>query len=317
MIRLLRKFVLRNFIIAVVSISAFTYGQAAPSRPLESASSVKPVKPVQPAPSSISDAIQPLDEDPPVDPASLVPDLPPLPAAKATLIGGTVERLDRVQDELTIRAFGGGKVKTLFDPRTRVLRDGKPVSTEDLKVGDRIYADTILVDGNVFARTIRLSGANPEGEGQGVVLSYRHDSGELVVRDLLSPRPMKLRLNSSSRILRGNQRVSTNELVPGTLVSLQFQPHSGGPSIVRELSILITPGTEFTFTGRVTFLDLRNGLLVVTSLADHKTYEVHFNPSGMQLSPDLREGADVTVLTRYDGEQYVARGMTVEPNRSK
>ena len=54
------------------------------------------------------------------DPASLLPDLPPVPRAKATLIGGTVERLDRVRERVTVRVFGGGRMSVLYDPRTRV-----------------------------------------------------------------------------------------------------------------------------------------------------------------------------------------------------
>jgi hypothetical protein len=252
-----------------------------------------------------------------VDPASLIPDLPSLPKAKASLIGGNIGHLDRVRDELTIRVFGGGHVKTLFDPRTHVLRDGKPISTEDLKPGERVYVDTILVNGQIFARNIRVSGSNPQGQGQGVVLSYHPENGDLLVRDLLSPKPMKLRVNSSSKILRNGQQASTRDLVPGTLLALRFEPEPHGESVAREISILITPGTQFTFSGRVSFLDLRTGLLVVTSSADHKPYEIHFDPSALQLNPNLHEGSEVTVLTRYDGNQYVARGLTVESNSPK
>src|SRR5579864_8011655 len=38
-----------------------------------------------------------------IDPASLLPDLPPLPKAKASLIGGTIGRLDRVRDQITVQ----------------------------------------------------------------------------------------------------------------------------------------------------------------------------------------------------------------------
>ena len=43
-----------------------------------------------------------------VDPATLLPDLPPLPQQKATLVGGTVDRIDLVRDRVTVRLFGGG-----------------------------------------------------------------------------------------------------------------------------------------------------------------------------------------------------------------
>src|SRR5260370_29398898 len=43
-----------------------------------------------------------------VDPLSLVPDLPKLPPAKASLIGGNIGKLDRVRDQITVQVFGGG-----------------------------------------------------------------------------------------------------------------------------------------------------------------------------------------------------------------
>lgn len=252
-----------------------------------------------------------------VDPASLIPDLPSLAKTKASLIGGSIGHLDRVRDELTVRVFGGGRVKALFDPRTHVTRDGKTILTEDLKTGERVYVDTILENGQIFARNIRVGGSNPEGTGQGVVLSYRAEDGALVVRDLLSPGPMKLRVTSSSKILRNGQEASTRDLTPGTLLDLKFEPQPHGESVAREISILITPGTQFSFSGRVTFLDLRTGLLVVTSSADHKNYEIHFDPSRLQIGQNLHEGTAVTVLTTYDGNQYVARGLTVESDSGK
>src|SRR4051812_37430222 len=57
-----------------------------------------------------------------VDPATLLPDLPPVPKADATLVGGTIDRIDSVRDKITVRLFGGGKQSVLFDPRTRIYR---------------------------------------------------------------------------------------------------------------------------------------------------------------------------------------------------
>src|SRR5258708_16856552 len=87
-----------------------------------------------------------------LDPASLLLDLPSLPPAKATLVGGTVERLDRVQDRVTLQVFGGGKMKIVFDPPTRIYRDGAPASAAALRRRARIYVDTLLLRGTIFAR---------------------------------------------------------------------------------------------------------------------------------------------------------------------
>jgi hypothetical protein len=308
------KSVVGAVLVSALGFVALAYGQAptttkavaSTASVTESASDTPdPVKPTKNANTT---------PDITLDPASLVPDLPPIPKANATLIGGTIERIDLVQDEITIQVFGGGKMKALFDPRTNVSRDGNKASIQDLKTGQRIYADTILLNGTVFARNIRLNGSSPLGESQGVVVAYRGGKNVLVLRDPLSPAPMNLRLTSGTRMTRGSQSASTSDLVPGTLVSVSFLPEPGNPPVARQVTILITPGTEFTFNGRVSALDLHLGLLVVTSTADNRMYEVHFDPGTLPISPDLHEGAEVSVQTRYEGNQYVARGLTVKKN---
>ena len=247
-----------------------------------------------------------------VDPASLLPDLPALPPAKATLIGGTIEKLDRVQDQLTLQAFGGGKFKILFDTRTHIYRDGALVSAADLRQGDRIYADTILDGSNVFARNIRLKSSTPMGESQGVILSYRRDRGELKIRDLLSPKGLDLQITPSTRIVRGDRAASANDLAPGTLIAVKFHAQRDGRDLAHEVSVLAVPGSIFTFTGQVTTVDLRTGLLVLTSRTNRKTYEIYLDPSLVSVGDDVRNGADVTVVTRFDGNRYVARNVTID-----
>jgi hypothetical protein len=58
-------------------------------------------------------------------------------------------------------------------------------------------------------------------------------------------------------------------------------------------------------------LDLRLGLLILNSSTDRKTYEVYFDPSVSGVDGNLREGDDVMVMTRFDGNRYVARSVTV------
>lgn len=299
-----------------LGLSVLVQGQAVPPAKVVSSTATVPAAATDKDDPPIQPAEKP-DNTPDItlDPASLVPDLPPIPSGvRATLVGGTIEHIDPVQDEITIRVFGGGKMKALFDPRTNISREGKPERAEQLKTGQRIYADTILLNGTVFARNIRLSGSSSLGQCQGVVVAYRGDRSALELRDPLSPAPMNLRVTSGTRIMRGNQTQSVNDLVPGTLVSVDFLPEPGSHPVARQVNILITPGTEFSFIGRVTALDLHLGLLVITSTADHKMYEVHFDPAGLPISPDLHEGAEVTVRTRYEGNQYVARGLTVNKN---
>jgi hypothetical protein len=249
-----------------------------------------------------------------LDPASLVPGMPSLPAAKSTLVGGIIDRLDRVQDRLTVRVFGGGKMNILFDPRTHIYRDGEPASASDLRKGDRVYIDTMLDGANVFARNIRLKKSTTDAESQGVVLSYHPDRGELTMRDVLSPDAFKVRFSSSTRILQGGRAVSPIEITPGTLVAVKLGAQQDGHDWAREISLLAAPGASFTFAGQVTSLDLRMGLLVLTSTTDRKSYEIYFDPSVLAIDDNLHPGTDVTILTRFEGNKYLARSLTINPS---
>ena len=246
-----------------------------------------------------------------IDPASLLPDLPALPPAKASLIGGTIGKLDRVRDQIMVQVFGGGKIKIAFDTRTRIYHDGVEGSTSDLKPGDRIYVDTILDGDTVFARNIRLRGAGSvAGESQGIITNYRADKGELQLRDALSPRTIKIRVTPQTKIIHGDRVTSASELASGTLISVKFGPRQDGSEVAREVSVLAVPGASFTFGGIVTAVDLRLGLIVLTSSSDHKSYEIYLDPS-VTIADDVRPSADITVLTRFQDNKYVARSVTV------
>jgi hypothetical protein len=245
------------------------------------------------------------------DPASLLPDLKAIPQAKATLVGGTIARLDRVRDQVTVQVFGGGRMNALFDPRTRVFLGGKEATLADLKVGERVYLETMLDDGTVFARTIRLKATPAVGESQGIVLKYRTDRGELTLRDAIAPSPVHVRINSSTKFMQGDRAVAASVLTAGSLVSVTFNSEGKSRDIARQVSILALPGTRYTFAGQVVHIDLRTGLLVLNSSIDRKTYEIYLDPS---VAPDdnLHPGSKVTVVTNFEGSRYVARSLTID-----
>ena len=297
-------------------LGSLAYAQA-PSAPNSSASAVRSsvvsstersIEPVQPV---ASEASKNTDSDIVADPASLLPDLPPVPRAKATLVGGTVERLDRVRDRITVRVFGGGRVNVLFDPRTRVYRGAADATIADLREGERVYLDTILDGDAVFARSIRLKSSQAIGESQGVVVKYRTDRGEITMRDAISPEPVHVRVAPSTQFLQGGQKISANTLVDGCLVAVKFDAEGNGHEVAREISILALPGTRYTFAGQVVHVDLRTGLLVISSSTDRKTYEVYLDPS-VTPNENLHAGAVVTVVTNFEGSRYVARSVTID-----
>lgn len=244
------------------------------------------------------------------DPASLLPDLPSLPKGKATLVGGTIQKLDRVQDRLTLQVFGGDKLKVLFDTRTRIYQDGLLASAADLREGDRVYVDTMLDGDAVFARNISIRKSASMGESHGVILKYSAGKGELIMRDALSPQSVKVRVTSATKITHGDRVISPANLSAGTLIAVKFGSESNGRDVAREMSILAVPGESFTFQGQVTALDLRTGLLVVTSPSDRKSYEIYMDPSA-HVDSALREGVPVSVLTKFDGSRYVARSISI------
>jgi hypothetical protein len=256
--------------------------------------------------------VQPNDAsaDAALDPASLLPDLPPLPREKATLIGGTLERLDRVRDQLTVRVFGGGKLRITFDPRTHVYADGSESSLSALRQGDRIYVDTILDGSTIFARNIRLKSTGGAGESQGIIVDYRSGKNEISLHDTLSQQPFKIHLTPRTIVTQDNHVASLSELTPGALVAVKFGAEAGSDS-AQEITVLAVPGASFTFAGTVTAVNLRLGILVLESSTDHKTYEISFDPSMNTDANNLHPGAAVSVLTRFDGNRYVANSLAI------
>lgn len=240
--------------------------------------------------------------------------VPALPQGKTTLLGGTILRVDHVRDRLTLQVFGGSPVALLFDERTRVFRDGRPGSTDDLKTGTLAYVDTMLDGTSIFARNVRLVATSPVGQGSGQIVEVDARTGELELRDKLSPEPVKMRLAQNASVFRGDQHASVGDLRAGTLVALTFTPATDGVPRVSRISILASPGAQFVFSGRIEYLNVPRGMMVVVDPRDNQSYEVNFDSSARGLTRDLREGADVTVQAAFDGSRYQAQSVTSIPS---
>jgi len=249
--------------------------------------------------------------------ALTLPDVPALPAGKATLLGGTIQTVDHVRDRLVLKVFGGNRTAVLFDERTRVFRDGKGASVDDLKNGERVYVDTTLDGTDIFARNVRIAAQAAMGQSSGQIIDFRPGSGELLVRDTISPEPVKMHLAGNASILRGDRPAGSADLRPGTLVTLTFTPGSNDAPIVQRISILATPGTAFVFSGRIAYLDLHRGLLVLVDPRDNKSYDLYFDPAARRLTRNLRQGVDVTVQASFDGTRYQSRDIAVNSGSSQ
>ncbi len=240
------------------------------------------------------------------------PDLPKLPGGKVTLLGGTIQSIDHVRDRLVLHVFQGGRMPVLFDERTRVFRDGKAVSLDNLQDGERAYVDTTLDGTQIFARSIRIAGHGLAGQSSGQIVDFRSESGELLVRDSLAPEPVKMHLAANANILQQDTRAAPSTLKPGMLVTLAFAPDNGRVPVVTEISILASPGSAYTFSGQIEDLDLHRGLMVLIDSRDHKSYDLYFDPT-IGLPPNIKPGDNVTVQTAFDGNRYQSRGVTVNP----
>ncbi|HEY7098247.1 MAG TPA: hypothetical protein VH437_16085 [Terriglobales bacterium] len=250
---------------------------------------------------------------PPYDPLL---DFPPLPHDRVTLIGGTVTKLDQVQDKMTIQPFGSGKkMHVAFDVRTNFLRNGASAKQHDLRAGDRVYLDTMLNGTQVFAKTIWIQAASPTGEGEGQVVDYDGETQLLTVRDELSQQALRFKLTPSTVVKIGDQTRLVTDLKPGTLVSLTFGPQQDRYGTVREISVLALPGMSFSFFGRITFLDLSARIIAIDNNNDGKNYTIHFEGLPQGTLRGLRQGNEVGISAVFDGSQYVAR--SVQPAAPK
>ncbi|MBS1852882.1 MAG: hypothetical protein JST79_18415 [Acidobacteria bacterium] len=245
----------------------------------------------------------------------LLPELPPLPEGKPTLVGGVVRNLDWVRDELTIQPFGGKPLQALFDGRTRFLREGKKISARELRVGDKIYADTVADGNSIFVQTLRLVAQPVPGESHGQIVSFDLAKSELTLTDALSSQPFKVSILPATQVMRDGQEVSTNLLQPGTLVTLQFRPTPTGAAGARKITVLAAPGAVFTFAGRVIFLDLHQGLVSLADPRDKKTYDVYFDPAAVQIAGDLQLDSMISVNAVFDGSRYNTRAIQVLASR--
>jgi len=237
-------------------------------------------------------------------------DVPPPLKGKATLIGGTVAKIDRVRNIVTVRPYGGGAMKVYFDERSHIYRDGAETTPIGIRKGDRVYLDTMLDGPRVIAKNIRVDTQAQAAEAHGQLLAYSPGDGRVELRDELSSHPLSFLVTRETRIKRGEEPGSYADLLPGALVDVKFAPGGADQGVAREITVVAKPGSTFIFAGKITHLDLRSGLLAIDNHTDDKTYEIQFDPRNTSTN-NLGVGAEVTVDALFDGSRYMARSVTV------
>jgi hypothetical protein len=249
-------------------------------------------------------------EDNPYDPY-LEP--PPLPKGKATLIGGLATSVDHVRNHVTVQPFGGGKkVKVFVDERSHIYRNGAETTVLGIHKGDRVYVDTMLDGDKIFAKNVRVLTDTGLAEVRGQVISAGGGRGTISVRDQLSAKPVTFAVSGATKYSSSKGSATASDVQPGSLIDVQFAPHSGPRDIAQEIIVLAKPGDNYIFSGVVTNLDMSTNSFFVDNQSDDQSYEVHFTPAALADVHSLKIGQEVTARTIFDGKQYRATNIRVE-----
>jgi len=248
-----------------------------------------------------------------MDPTDPLFGVPPLPKGQVSLIGGTVQKIDRLRNRVAVRTFGGGKKMTVaFDERSHIYRDGVETTERGIRQGDRVYVDTMLDNGKLFARNIRVVTNLKPTDARGQITSYDPRSGEMTVRDELTTATVNFRVGHDT-VVKGGGGQGAMELVPGSLVNVRFSPDPRSRATAREIEILAVPGNTFTFAGKVRYLDMSRRTIAIENITDNKTYELQFDPG--VVTNNITVGSDVNVAAVFNGAGYKAKTVAVNQAR--
>ena len=253
----------------------------------------------------------------PDPPAGDLPSLPPLPPGVSTILGGEIRGVNPVLDEFSLHIYGERPMKIIFDPRTLIYRNGVRVPVSDLGPADHASVQTVLDGSNVYAISIHILSQAPEGDCQGLILSYDRTTGKLTIQSDLSPQPIHLFVPPDAPISRVGERLFTaqqsgpSDLVRGTLISVHFASNRAGQAVASHISILAVPGSAFIFAGNITYLDVAAGRMALVDPRDGKSYQISFDPARLPVSANLRVGENVMVTASYNGASYVASEITM------
>jgi hypothetical protein len=232
--------------------------------------------------------------------------------SNVSLLGGTIESVNQVTNEVLLNTFGGGHARVLFDERTSIYLDRKTRGQQrDLRKGQRIHLDTALEGNRVFAQNIYLLGQLPTVESRGQVESYQASAAELIMADSSLGTSVRVHILPNTVVNYHGRVIAPLDIKPGSLITVAFQPAGSGRVNASVISVVAQEGEMFTFAGRVAHLDMRSQLVVLETGADHRTYDIYFDSTRMTSTTLLREGREVTVTAMFDGARYVGKTLSV------
>ena len=271
------------------------------------AAATKPEQPASPQ-SALKSDIESVDS----------PNMPSMPRGSSTVLGGDIQSIDPVRDELTLKVFGQRAIKIQFDERTQVYRDGVRVALRDLRPDEHASVETLLDGTKIFAVSVHTLSRPPAGECKGRVLSYDPGTSILIVSDVLRREPVKLFVPQNAKLSRLGQASfssgmsGASDLVKGALISVKFESDKESRGVAREIAIFATPGSEFAFSGTLSSLDLHTGSITLIDLRDDESYDIFFDVRYLPTVQTLREQDHVRVSATYNGTRYEANAIALE-----
>lgn len=249
--------------------------------------------------------------------ASHLTDVPPLPAGKSTVLGGSIREVDQVRDRLVLNVYGEKPMKILYDERTQVFRDGKRIALHDLAPTAHASVQTTLDGAKIFAVTVHILSDQPGGDYEGRVVSFDREKGILTLSSAATRVPFRVNVTNQTTFKRegqaafSSQQSSANDLLPGSLVKVQFASDNKGQGDATQISVLAAPGATFIFSGTLSALDMHTGSLTLVDAKSSQAYQIFFDPTH-QTPANLRPGQKVRISADYDGTRYVATEISVQ-----
>ena len=305
-------------VVLVCTSFGLSQSQAQGSAKDSVAPNAQPASPATPAVAAPADMPAPVtqrydtEDQGPAGAGEPILPVPPMPKGMTTLVGGKVENIDHVRDRITVRPFDGKKMVLHFDERSHIYRDGVESTQLAIHKGDRVYVDTMLDGSEVLARNIRLVTQVNAADTRGQVLL--NTGAEIAIHDDLSGQAVRLALDNNTRVVHGGKPGEISEVTPGSLVTIQFGQDKAGHAVAREIHLLASPGSVYTFAGRVTNLDLSLGQISIANQSDDRTYDI--SVVRPLLPNDLMIGSDVVVKAMFDGKEYRANSVDVTRART-
>ena len=233
---------------------------------------------------------------------------PPLPDKTLSLIGGVARKIDPVRSRLMLEPFGGGSaIRVFFDERTHFFRDGRETTMLAVHQGDRVYVDTMQLGPNVFARSVRVISKLGTAHASGQIISV--EGQRVVLNDRLSGETVSFIVSPDTQITSA-PGLTNARLVSGALAQVQFFPGPKG-SEAKSVQIDAVPGTSFTFQGRVTYVNIRDGVLALENQGDGRNYELRFDPQSVSANAGLTIGAEVQAKAAFNGQVFDVQTMQV------